>query len=229
MAEVSAEQLKRNKPGATQEESAGLTGQAGLYRHRTQVDEHGNPVEVATKYDPLYGNVQTEALLRGDPGNWLYLGEVPKGYAKELLTGSLEAEASKDRAGISVGEAKGINARLDAAEAENARLKEQLAQRDGAATPNEVVDADKTKADAAANVESGASTGTAPDVTTGTENTPVTEQGDGALTSKDSRDKWNTFAKSLGIEDAEDMEVYKTKAELIAAVEAKQEDQESEN
>lgn len=171
MADVDPKQLAKNKPGATQEESAGLTGQAGLYRHKVMVDAAGKPVEIATKFDPLYGNVQTEALLRGDPGNWVRVGDVPEGYAKELLPGSLEAEASKDRVAISVGEAKGINARLDAAEAEDARLKEKLAQTEGKGTPNEVVDADKTKSDAAEHVESGAATGEAP-AESGTENTP---------------------------------------------------------
>lgn len=145
-AKFTNEEIAANK-GQGREKSGSPTGESGLYRHKSGA-------EIATRFDPLYGNVQAEALIR--QGEWEYVGPVPEGYEKVLPTGSQEAENQGNRKGASVGEVKGIQARLDALEAENARLKEQVANPSATAATEEQV-----KADAAAQVDSGAATGTA--------------------------------------------------------------------
>jgi hypothetical protein len=52
------ENLKKNKPGETAETSDNVTGGAGLYRH----PETGK--EVITLYDPLFGDAQSEGIVR---------------------------------------------------------------------------------------------------------------------------------------------------------------------
>lgn len=140
--EVDNQKLAKSRGGATIEKSAGPTGVSGLYLHK----ESG--MEIASKFDPLYGDVQSEALISM---GYERVSDTPEGYAKELVPGSVEAEERDARKGASIGQVKGIEARLDLMEnknleleTENVRLKQQLAEPATEGFPGQ----EKTKQDA---------------------------------------------------------------------------------
>lgn len=70
------ENLKKNKPGETAETSDNVTGGAGLYRH----PETGK--EVITLYDPLFGDAQSEGIVRL---GFVRVGDAPEGSIKTIV------------------------------------------------------------------------------------------------------------------------------------------------
>lgn len=102
-------------------EVAGDTGQvggragqspAGLYRHP------GSGEEIVTLAHPLFGDTQSRAAERT---GYKYVGPAPEGYVKTLGTPSLEA-APQPAGDSQTAYNKGVEARLNALEAENSRL-----------------------------------------------------------------------------------------------------------
>lgn len=137
--------LKSNKGGFTKERQLAGEYKAGLYKHPDAKDAAGNPVEIATKFDPLYGDVQSEAVARL---GFQRVGDVPEGYSKE--TAPDFASAGKES-----GTLKGIQARLDALEAENAQLRAERDAKAGAASdsPKSLDKMNQTELRAAAETE----------------------------------------------------------------------------
>ncbi len=116
MAEFDVANLKEQRPGATQEKTLSPTGKAGVYRHR----ESGQ--EAIALWDPLLGNTQAEALMRV---GFEYVRDAEDDEIKNLVTPSLQANKDQNLVKSNEDEVKGILARLNAVEAENARLREQ--------------------------------------------------------------------------------------------------------
>ena len=217
MAETDNEKLKKSRPGATAEVSAGVTGSAGLYRH----PESGQ--EAATKFDPLYGDAQSEAFLRT---GFVRVGDVPEGYAKEMVPGSVEADEREARKGASLGQVKGIEARLDAVEstnaaleAENARLRAQVANPVGEGFPGE----SKVKEDGQAHVDDGGATGESSGVVSGTENTPDSDEEVKSL-DKQNTTELKATAETEGVELTDEEN---TNAKIRSAIQAKREESEN--
>lgn len=107
-------------------EVAGVTGQvggtpgvrpAGLYRHPL------SGAELVTLSDPLYGDAQSRAAERT---GFEYVGPAPEGYVKTLGAPSTDHAEQPARA-VEAQDAynKGLEARLNALEADNARLRSQ--------------------------------------------------------------------------------------------------------
>lgn len=111
-----ADKLKRSKPGETQEETQSLTGQAGLYRHP------GSGEELITLYDPLTGDAQSEAAIRV---GFERVRDAKPEEVKVLATASLQNETDKAAYSDNTDAIKGIQARLNANEAETAQLREE--------------------------------------------------------------------------------------------------------
>lgn len=122
--------LKSNKGGFTRERQLAGEYTAGLYKHPDAKDANGNPVEIATKFDPLFGDVQSEAVVRL---GFQRVGDVPEGYSKETAPDF----ASGDKEG---GTLKGIQARLDALEAENKQLRAERDAKAGAEKESKSLD-----------------------------------------------------------------------------------------
>lgn len=108
------EKLKRSKPGETQEDTNSLTGPAGVYVHP------GSGEELIVRYDPLLGNTQAEAAIRV---GFVWKRDVKPDEVKELATPSLQHAADEGARTGESGAMKGVQSRLDALEAENARLR----------------------------------------------------------------------------------------------------------
>lgn len=70
------ENLKKNKPGETAETSDNSDAKAGLYRH----PETGN--EVITLSDPLFGEAQSEGIVRL---GFVRVGDAPEGSIKTII------------------------------------------------------------------------------------------------------------------------------------------------
>src|SRR4051794_5912502 len=99
------------------EYSDSLPTPGGLYRHPQ------SGAEVVTLSDPLYGDTQSEAFVRL---GFERVGDAPEGYVKSVVAPS---EAWEDRPKANKADAddmKGLLARVNAVEAENARLKSQI-------------------------------------------------------------------------------------------------------
>lgn len=126
-------------------EVAGNTGQLGGRQgyHPEGLYRHPNGAELITQNDPLLGDAQGRAAERL---GFVYVGPAPEGAVKTLGAPSEVHAAQPERKleGQSE-ELKGVLARLNALEAENARLK--------AAPGPEVVGAEETKQAAADKVE----------------------------------------------------------------------------
>lgn len=114
------ENLKNNKGGATLENSDKAPTPGGVYRH----PETG--VEVTTLSDPLYGDVQSEGLVRV---GFEYVGPAPEGSVKSIVEVILD-EKSKDNstAGLAsrIAALEGVKDNLAAEQAKNAELQKQL-------------------------------------------------------------------------------------------------------
>ena len=118
-----------NAPGNTKETSDQASVEAGLYRH----PESG--AEAATRFDPLMGNAQSEAFVRL---GFVRVGDVPEGYEKPIrVVGKSESGSS------SSDELKGVMARLNALEAENAALKAEKPAEEAAPAKEEISEAPK--------------------------------------------------------------------------------------
>ncbi len=112
---ATGDELKRSRPGQTQEKSNGVTGNAGLYRHP------GSGETAIVQWDPLLGNTQAEAFLKV---GFEFVREAKPEEVKNLLTASLQADADKSLIKSNEDDVKGILARLGAAEAELAKKRE---------------------------------------------------------------------------------------------------------
>lgn len=129
----------------------------GVYRHKI------TGAEVITQHDPVFGDGQSRAAERAgfvfvreaDPSEKKTLG-APSADFENRSARPMEAQAAYN---------KGLEARLNALEADNARLRNQLG--DGAPTPifDNAAHVDATKQAAADKVER--QTGTAVDPSTG--------------------------------------------------------------
>lgn len=89
-----------------QEENNGVEYVAGLYRHPV------TGAELVTKEDPLFGNAQSEAVVRV---GFERVGDAPTGYEKTLV----EVNAANAKtSNASEEDLKGLQARLKVLEAE---------------------------------------------------------------------------------------------------------------
>lgn len=109
--------LPNARPGATAEKTLSKTGIAGVYRH----PQSGQ--EAIAVWDPLTGNTQAEALMRT---GFEYVRDVKDGDIKTLVEASIQNEQDKSLVKSNKDEVKGILARVNAMEAENAKLREEL-------------------------------------------------------------------------------------------------------
>lgn len=106
--------LKASAPGQTAEETNSATGTAGLYRHPI------SGAEVITLSDPLYGDAQSEAAIR------VGFVRVRDVQPEEIVQINLVQEVTNNRStGLanSSDDIKGLLARVNAQDAEIARLK----------------------------------------------------------------------------------------------------------
>lgn len=117
--ETLADKLKRSAPGETQEDTNSLTGAAGLYRHP------GSGAELITLHDPLLGDAQSEAAIRV---GFKRVRDAKPEEVKVLAIASLDAESERAKVNDNSDAVKGITARLNALEAENAKLREQASK-----------------------------------------------------------------------------------------------------
>lgn len=103
-------------PGQSAEKVNSQTGAAGLYRH----PDSGQ--ELITLSDPLYGDAQSEGAIRV---GFVRVGDAPKGSIKSFGIPS-EVFENRPTAGSedTLNAIKGLQARTNALEAENARLRE---------------------------------------------------------------------------------------------------------
>jgi hypothetical protein len=211
---------KGRKPGFTMEETNSETGEEGLYRHPD------NGTELVALSDPLYGNAQAEGAIRV---GFKRVGDVPEGYVKTLVTASIDKENQAQKtATLSQDDLKGLHARLNALEGENARLREEKAK--GGNLGTEVPGAEDTKLAAAHNVVTGRADGSAPTDASGV-NAQEDSTGEAGSTDGDTeeekplaeqnRSELNATAATEGLENPES---YNTKAELVEAIEAKRAD-----
>lgn len=104
------DKLKTSKGGKTPEKANSRTADVGLYEHPEAKDENGKPIQIATRYDPLFGNAQSEGVLRA---GFVRKGDIPEGYVHEI-----EVDFGQNNANTSVthGELKGLSARLEVME-----------------------------------------------------------------------------------------------------------------
>jgi hypothetical protein len=97
----------------------------GLYRHPV------TGIELITQTDPLFGDPQSRAAERV---GFEYVGPAPEGSIKTIVTASESHEEQPARAvEAQTAYNKGVEARLNALEAENSRLKAEAAS--GSAVP----------------------------------------------------------------------------------------------
>jgi hypothetical protein len=166
---------------------------AGLYRHPK------SGAELVTLEDPLYGDAQSRAAERT---GFEYVGPAPEGYVKVLGAPSLDHAEKPDRAvEAQTAYNKGVEARLNALEAENARLRSQAESGNPVPGTEPVKGADETKQAAADKTEK--QTGAAVDPKTGSERVEMGDQlpvEDGSADVKDTSFKeLQAEAKELGV------------------------------
>lgn len=126
--------LAANRGGATIETvTSGEKPEAGLYRHPQ------SGAEIGTLSDPLFGNAQSEAVVRL---GFVRVSDLPEGYAKEInIQEGLDLKNAPAGAVATSGDLKGIQARLDALEADKANLQ---AENDDLKAAAAKAEADKT-------------------------------------------------------------------------------------
>lgn len=112
--------LKQNKGGATTERSEAGVLEAGLYRHPLAKDENGKPVEIITIHDPLFGDAQSQGIVRL---GFEYVGPAPEGSIQTIIEQNLNSRATAVTQ-ANVGEAQ---AKADAEEL--AQLRKEKAER----------------------------------------------------------------------------------------------------
>lgn len=120
----------------TREISRSQEHAAGLYRHPEAKNPDGTPVEVITLEDPLFGNAQSEGIVRL---GFVRVSDAPEGSIKTLPELHWEASASQ------TSDMKGLAARLDNLESkglekdkEIERLKAELAKAQEEKTPEDL-------------------------------------------------------------------------------------------
>lgn len=106
--------LKASAPGETAEETNSATGTAGLYRHPI------SGAEVITLSDPLYGDAQSEAAIRV---GFVRISDAPEGSIKQINLVEEVTAAKATGLASSSDDIKGLLARVNAQDAEIARLK----------------------------------------------------------------------------------------------------------
>lgn len=143
-----------NQPGGTT-----ASHPEGVYRHPL------SGAEIITQHDPLLGDGQSRAAVRA---GFEYLRPVEDGEIKELGAPSSDFADKPDR-GLEAQAAynKGVEARLNALEDENARLRNQVASGQQVPGTEPVKGAEDTKQAAADKTAD--QTGTQVDPTTGAE------------------------------------------------------------
>lgn len=114
-------------------EEGGL-GQAGLYQHPEAIDQStGKLAEMVTKWDPLFGDAQSNAAERL---GFVRIGDAPEGYEKPIDLAQLTRTAGEtdNLKGLSarVSQLEGVAERNKELEAEILRLQEE--QKHGAKT-----------------------------------------------------------------------------------------------
>lgn len=118
MSEYNIENLAKKKGGKTAEDNNTGLFEAGVWEHPEAKNPDGTPIQIITLYDPLFRNVQSEAVAR--------FGYVRVRDVKEGDVVLLSAQYDKIKNGTDSNEGlKGIQARLSALEAENAQLRAQ--------------------------------------------------------------------------------------------------------
>lgn len=120
MAGYNTANLDRAKAGKVAEQSDNEQFAAGLYQHPEATNEDGTPVEIATFFDPLFGDVQSQAVARV---GFKRVGDVPEGYVKHQVADFTKPKYNAND-GVADNETlKGIQARLTQLESENAELR----------------------------------------------------------------------------------------------------------
>lgn len=138
-----AAKLKASAPGQTAEETNSATGTAGLYRHPI------SGAEVITLSDPLYGDAQSEAALRV---GFVRVRDTQPG---EVVQINLVQEVTAAKSGVGASDdMKGLLARMNALEAENAALKQGTSPDSASQVPG----GEQAKVDGANAVDAQAST-----------------------------------------------------------------------
>lgn len=107
-------------PGQSTEKVNSTTGEAGVYRHPVSGEE------IITLYDPLYGNAQSEAAIRV---GFVRVRDTKEGDIQVLGAASVAFENRPQAGQTATDDAiKGLLARVNAVEAENAQLREAQAK-----------------------------------------------------------------------------------------------------
>lgn len=191
---------------------------SGLYRHK----DSGQEAIIQT--DPLYGDAQAAAFTRV---GFEFVRKVEPDEIKTIASASDSHAASPDReTDAQVSYNKGLEARLNALEAENARLVEAAAPTPGASAEAQA-SVESAKASGTDKVE--ATTGVPVDPATGSEKVvgsgaPVEPAEPVKVSKNDSRVVLEEVALKEGVaEKAEDLAQYVIKAELVSAIEVNRE------
>lgn len=156
MADYDVRGLDKARPGVTPEKSDDGIRPAGLYRHPV------SGAELIVQNDPLFGDGQARAAERV---GFVFVRPAEEGEIKTVLDASIDKENQPKADGANADDLKGLLARVNALEAENAKLKNQ--NESGVEVPGTeaVVSADEAKEAATQKVEE--QTGTKVDVNTG--------------------------------------------------------------
>lgn len=210
----------------------GGKGKAGVYRH----PETG--AEAICQYDPLFGNAQANAF---EKIGFKWMRDVKEGEVKtvELTATDVNRTESDTMKGLTarMNAMEGVTEQNKVLEEANAKLREELAARgpdatdvSGAHARSNAVDQTNLRPEIETPIEL---TDEGDVVVTDSANGPVNDDDDDedeSVSEKPlkalNRAELNAKAEEKGIRDASDEEKYKTKGDLLAAIEAK--DQESE-
>lgn len=149
-----------DKPGETAEVSDLPQAPAGVY-------QHANGQTAIIQTDPLLGDGQAQAFMRA---GFEFVREADPSEISTLETASIDHANKVTANKADADDVKGLLARVNAIEAENSRLKAQIASGNPVPGTEAVPGAEQTKTDAQAKVAGPAPTDPA---TTGT-NTPDT-------------------------------------------------------
>jgi hypothetical protein len=114
--------IASSKPGKTREKTVGTEHPAGVYQHESAKDAEGNPVQVITLEDPLYGNTQSEAFVR------VGFRRVRDAKPDEIKTLPQLSFERKERTEEGDKDARLTKVELEQERSKSARLEEELAK-----------------------------------------------------------------------------------------------------
>lgn len=135
--------LEKNRAGETAETSDRQSPQAGLYRHPEAKNPDGTPVEVITMHDPLFGDAQSEGIVRL---GFVRVGDAPEGAIKTIVEQNMNSRVYNSNT------AESDKARLDAlelAELRREKREREEAEAEAAAAAKAEEEAKKAEEEAA--------------------------------------------------------------------------------